>query len=40
MVKGNKKNLDKDDLWMIEKRDLSESLLEKLESHWLKVANM
>ena len=40
IIKGNKTNLDKDDLWMIEERESSDPLLEKLENHWLRVANM
>ena len=39
MIKGNKRDLNEDDLWRLDEEKLTRAQSEKLENEWRKVSN-
>ena len=40
IILGNKRDIKPEDLWSLEKQEVSEHLTKKIESHWLKAAKI
>lgn len=39
IIKGNRQDLNKEDLWVIDENELSEYLTERVEKHWNAVSD-